>query len=99
MVVWSVLEALFKGTPYSALALAVIVLLLPLLDASMPLEWWQIVGVEISFVVGMLFYFFIARKAYDAVFTDAYKITTDGRLRLTCDASRWGIITVKTQAK
>ncbi len=88
MVVWSVLEALFKGTPYSVLALAVIILLLPLLDASMPLEWWQIVGVEISFVVGMFFYVLIAHKAYDAVFTDAYKITTDGRLRLVAHMRR-----------
>ena len=88
MVVWSIIEALFKGTPYSVLAFAVIVLLLPLLDSTVHLDWWQILGVEISFVVGMSLYVLTAKRAYTAVFTDAYRITTDGRLKLAAHMRR-----------
>ncbi len=82
MVSWSIIEALFKGTPYSVLILAVIVLLLPLIDSSVHLEWWQIWSVLLSFVVGMVLYVFTSAKAYDVVFTHAYEITTEGRLKL-----------------
>lgn len=88
MVIWSIVEALFKGTPYSILAFAVIIFLLPLIDSSVRLDWWQVLGLMVSFVVGMTFYVLVANRAYDATFTDAYAITTDGRLRLVAHMRR-----------
>lgn len=82
MLRWSILEALFKGTPETTLLFAVLILLIPLIDPTTPLQWWQVVAIEVSFCVGMLLFFLISLRTYNKTFSDGYEITARGRIRL-----------------
>ena len=82
MIRWSILEALFKGTPVTTLLFAVLILLMPLVDPATSLQWWQVIAVEVSFLVGMLLFFLISLRTYNKTFSDGYQITADGRIRL-----------------
>ena len=82
MIRWSILEALFKGTPVTTLLFAVWILLIPLIDPTTSLQWWQVIAVEVSFLIGMLLFFLISLRTYSKTFSDGYQITADGRIRL-----------------
>jgi ATP-binding cassette subfamily B protein len=83
MIIWTMVEYLFRGAPYGITLFVVWELFKPLQQPGIELDIQRITLACIGLAVCLMFLFIANRKAFFASFEDGYSICADGRKDIT----------------
>jgi ATP-binding cassette subfamily B protein len=80
MILWTILEYLFRGAPYGILLLVVWELFKPLQAPGSPLDGKRLLILSGGLLVSLIVLFLVSKKAYMKVYDETYKLGAEGRL-------------------
>ena len=80
MILWTMAEYFFRGTPYGAIVVVLWELFKPLADPGLTLNTTPIIWACVGTLISLIILYFLSRKAYLASYIDGYDICCDGRL-------------------
>lgn len=82
MILWTVLEYVFRGAPYGILLAVIWVLFKPLQHPGAPLDLVALTGLTGALFVALLVLFLVSRRSYNEVYHESYNICAEGRLAI-----------------
>lgn len=79
MIIWTILEYIFRGAPYGITLFVIWQLFEPLQNPNVAFNLNNIVLAVISLLLSLIILFFVSKKSYFASYKDGYDICCDGR--------------------
>lgn len=82
MIIWTMLEYMFRGAPYGILLMVVWELFKPLENPEIPLNINNLILLTIFLFISLLLLFFVSKISYNKVYYKSYDIGAQGRLAI-----------------
>jgi ATP-binding cassette subfamily B protein len=82
MILWTILEYMFRGAPYGVLLLVVWELFYPLQHSGAEIDLGAIGLYSVLFALSLMLLYFISKVNYKKVYYKSYDLCADGRLSI-----------------